>query len=229
VQARPRQRGAPLPQNGIDHDEEVEVDAREIYIVHISVQKISLDDEARISQAAGMNDRERDATSARSPGGSGLWLGLATACLLLVCGAGAYEHAVLVPVWTADPPGSLAVLHGSHALQPGRWWAMVHWPTLLFGLVALVRSRGQARWRWVGLGVGGYVLVLAVTMVWFVPELFALIEDPTAAIPPAEWKARADRWEVLSLVRLAVMFVLGAMLLQAMAEPSARARSDGSS
>jgi len=168
-----------------------------------------------------MNDRERDAASARSSDGPGLSLGLATACLLLVCGAGAYEHTVLVPVWTAEPPGSLAVLHGTHALQPGRWWMVVHWPTLLFGIVALVRSRGHARWRWVGLAVGGYVLVLVVTMAWFVPEVLELISDPTAPIPPAEWKARADRWEVLSLVRLAVLFVLGGMLLRAMAEPAA--------
>jgi hypothetical protein len=147
-----------------------------------------------------------------------LWL--ATACFLLVCGAGAYEHVVLVPVWTADPPASLAMFHGLHPLESERWWRVVHGPTLLLELVALVLLRGQARRRFVAIASGGYVVVLAVTLVWFVPELLALIEDPNAGIPAVEWKARADRWELLSLVRLAVMLLLGAALLRAVSEPA---------
>jgi hypothetical protein len=150
-----------------------------------------------------------------------LWL--ATICSLIVCGAASYEHAVVVPQWTANPPESLAMFHGPHALDIGRWWRTVHVPTLLLEIAALALLRKQARRRLVGIAVGGYVLVLAVTLAWFVPELLALTTDPSAGIPPAEWKARADRWEVLSLVRLAVMLSLSVALLGAVsARPADR-------
>lgn len=149
-----------------------------------------------------------------------LFVRLATILSLVVCGAACYEHVVVVPSWTASPPESLAMFHGPHAITPAAWWPRVHGPTLLASVVALVLLRRQPRRRFVALAVGGYVSVLIVTLAWFVPELLALTSDPSAAIPLAEWKARADRWEVLSLVRLAVMFLVSIALLRAAAEPA---------
>jgi hypothetical protein len=51
----------------------------------------------------------------------------------------------------------------------------------LDGIVALALVRKQARRRLVGIAVGGYVLVLVVTLAWFVPELLAITTDPSAA------------------------------------------------
>jgi hypothetical protein len=123
-------------------------------------------------------------------------------------------------VWTADPPASIAMFHGLHPLESERWWRSVHGPTLLLEIVALVLLRAQARRRFVAIAALGHVVVLAVTLAWFVPELLALIGDPSAAIPAAEWKARADRWEALSLVRLGVLLALSASLLRAVSEPA---------
>jgi hypothetical protein len=150
-----------------------------------------------------------------------LWL--ATIGLLVVCGAGSYEHAAVVPQWTARPPESLVMLHGPYALAPMTWWRSVHPPTLLLGIAALVLLRHQARRRFVAAGVAVYAVALAATLGWYVPELLALTSDPGAAIPAAAWKARADRWEMLSLVRLAALFVASVALLRAVAAPPHRA------
>ena len=162
---------------------------------------------------------EPETTSPRAIGWGDRILWLATVCFLLMCGGGAYEHVAVVPAWTADPPASIAMFHGPHPLASGRWWTSVHGPTLLLGLVSLVLLRAQGRRRLVAIAVGGYVVMLAVTLAWYVPELLALIGDPSAAIQPAEWKARAERWEALSLVRLGVLLALAFVLLRAIAEP----------
>jgi hypothetical protein len=146
-----------------------------------------------------------------------LWL--ATFCYLVVCGAGSYEHAVIVPAWTSNPPSSIAMFHGPYALDLGRWWLKVHPVNLLLLLAALWLLRRQARRKYLAFAVGGHLLVLAATALYFVPELFALTMHPDAGLPAAEWKARADTWEILSLARLACMLLFGGALLRAVSEP----------
>jgi hypothetical protein len=68
----------------------------------------------------------------------------------------------------------------------------------------------------------GYVVVLVVTGAWFLPELLALTLDPTSPIPAGEWRARAQRWEVASLMRLAVMYVNAGLLVWAASAPPTR-------
>ncbi|MCA9688353.1 MAG: hypothetical protein KC636_02005 [Myxococcales bacterium] len=149
-----------------------------------------------------------------------LVLRLATIATLVICGAGSYDHAVLVTAWTANPPDSIAMFHGPYALDMGAWWTKIHGPTLLLMIAALALLWGQTRRRHVAAALVIYAHVLVVTLAWFVPELLTLTTDPNAGIPLAEWKARADRWELWSLVRLAVMYGVAALLLRAVAEPS---------
>jgi hypothetical protein len=142
-----------------------------------------------------------------------LWVAmLAVVC---VCAAGSYEHLVIVPEWTEAPPGSLAMLHGAHAIDTGRWWRVVHIPTLTLCIGAFALLRGHPRRRLVGAAALVYLLVMGATLAWYLPELMALTADPTAAIAPAEWKARGERWELASLVRLGVMYGVAGLLVRA--------------
>jgi Na+/H+-dicarboxylate symporter len=134
----------------------------------------------------------------------------------IVCGAALYEHVAVIPVWTRNPPETIAFLQPPNGLQAALWWQSIH-PIVLTALVAAV----VASWRNKAVRspllaiLGGYVFVLAATGVWYVPELLALTTDPNAEIDPAEWKMRADRWEVLSLGRIAFMLVLTTFLARA--------------
>jgi hypothetical protein len=68
----------------------------------------------------------------------------------------------------------------------------------------------------------GDVGVLVATGAWFLPELLALTGDPAAPIAPQEWRTRAQRWEVASLARLAVMYVNAGLLVGAASATPAR-------
>ncbi len=142
-----------------------------------------------------------------------LWVAMLAA--VCVCAAGSYEHVVIVPEWTAAPPGSLAMFHGAHAIDTGRWWRVVHIPTLTLSVAAFARLGGHPRRRLAGAAALVYALVLVATLAWYLPELTALTGDPTAAIVHAEWKARAERWEVASLARLAAMYAVASLLVRA--------------
>ena len=152
--------------------------------------------------------------------GAVLWL--AMLAVIAVCAAGTYEHVVIVPVWTEAPPDSLSMFHGPYRIDTGRWWRVVHIPTLLLIVAAFLLVRGRPRRRFVGAAVFGYGLVLAVTVGWFLPELVALTGDPAATIAQQEWRGRAQRWEVASLVRLAVMYVNAGLLVWAASAAPAR-------
>jgi hypothetical protein len=142
-----------------------------------------------------------------------------------VCAAGSYEHVVIVPEWTEAPPASLAMFHGPHGIDTGRWWRVVHIPTLLLAVTAYLLLRGHPRRGFVGAAALSYVMVLGATGAWYLPELVALTEDLAAPIAPHEWRERAKSWEVASLVRLAVMYVNAGLLLWATAAPPTNQKS----
>lgn len=152
-----------------------------------------------------------------------LWLAMLAATG--VCAAGSYEHVVIVPQWTSAPPESIAMFHGPHAIDTGRWWKAVHVPTLLLTLVAFTLLSWHPRRRFVAGALGGYALLLVLTAAWILPELTALTSDPSAPIPPEDWRVRAQRWELVSLLRLAVMYVNAGLLAWAAAHAWGRARS----
>jgi hypothetical protein len=135
----------------------------------------------------------------------------------IVCGAALYEHVAVIPVWTRNPPETIAFLQPPNGLQAAIWWQSIH-PIVLLSLVAALVAcwRNQPVRRSIAAIIGGYVVVLALTAAWFVPELLTLTTDPTAEIDPAEWKMRADRWEVMSLARIAFMLVLTTFITRAL-------------
>jgi hypothetical protein len=144
-----------------------------------------------------------------------LWIAMLAA--VAVCAAGSYEHVVIVPEWTEAPPDSLAIFHGSYGIDTGRWWRVVHIPTLLLTIAAFLLLRGHPRRSFVAGAALGYIVVLAATGVWFLPELVALTDDLAAPIARHEWRNRAQYWEVASLVRLAMMYVNAGFLVWAAA------------
>jgi hypothetical protein len=148
----------------------------------------------------------------------------------LVCGAGAYEHVALIPVWTANPPDSLAVFQPPHGLRADLWWQAIH-PVVLLLLIAAMVANWQhkpAR-NSIAIMIGGYLAILIATAIYFVPELLALTTDPSAPIAPGEWKIRADRWELLSLLRLVVMFALTTFLARGLLRAGAASGAEQAS
>lgn len=68
--------------------------------------------------------------------------------------------------------------------------------------------------------LGFYVAILAVTAVYFVPELMALTQTAYSTSIDGELTRRANLWEMLSLLRLALLVVLAFALLWGLSKPS---------
>jgi hypothetical protein len=136
----------------------------------------------------------------------------------LICGACVYEHVAVIPVWASNPPESLAMWHGRYRLVAERFWMAIHPLTLLALGGALALNWSTPGRDLLAMVLGAYVVVIiAPTAAWYVPELMKLTRDDKADIPPASWRTRAKRWEVLSLVRGALVLALLMPLVRAAA------------
>jgi hypothetical protein len=72
--------------------------------------------------------------------------------------------------------------------------------------------------------MAGYVLVLIITFLYFVPELLDLISTPFNDSVDARLTERADRWVTLSLIRAGVLFILSFILFIGLTKTEHRER-----
>lgn len=151
-----------------------------------------------------------------------LWL--LVVCLGIEIGAGIYEARVLVPLWSAAPPGSL-VNYNLQALRPNpgaNFW-IVSTPLVgllsLANVVAAFRSRGGNR-RWWLLGAAVAFLMVVATFVYFVPALQRF--EALRQTGPDEIAGQVHRWVVLNWVRAAVYLAAWVSLLRAFGGSGAR-------
>lgn len=138
---------------------------------------------------------------------------LASIAFISIIGAAIYEHAAVVPAWSAAPPRSLSMFQGEYGLQAVHFWKPVHPVAMLLLAGALITNWRQPRRRQLLIVITGYVTILAITAAYFVPELVAIT---TSAYSPAvndDLAGRAQMWETLSLVRLGGLLVLAVVLL----------------
>lgn len=148
-----------------------------------------------------------------------LFLILACISFVVVIGGAVYEHLALVPVWSSAVPASLSVFQGEYALMPQNFWIPIHPVTTVLLAAALVANWPTDRRGLVASVLIGYLIVLGVTFLYFVPELMVLTKTPFSETVDGALTARAGTWEALSLVRLAFLLVLAIVLLSSLAKP----------
>jgi len=138
----------------------------------------------------------------------------ALACLSfsVVIGAAIYEHVAVVPQWAAAPPASLSMFQGQYGLKPEPFWMAVHPVTLLLLAASLILSWKTKRRKNILITLVSYVLILAITFIYFVPELLSITGTAYSADVDSSLARRAGLWETLSLVRLATLVVLSITL-----------------
>jgi hypothetical protein len=142
-----------------------------------------------------------------------LSLVLAGLSFVVMIGGGTYEHAGVVPVWSAAVPASLTMYQGEYAIEAARFWMPIHPITLLLFIVALVSNWRTPRRRFILVPLLAYVAILVTTFLWFVPELMAITQSAFSTAIDAELTQRAGNWERLSLIRLAFLLLMAVILL----------------
>ena len=146
----------------------------------------------------------------------------AFACLAFsaVIGAAMYEHLCVVPQWAAAPPYSLSMFQGEYGLKPEEFWIPIHPITLLLIITTLAFSWKSTRRKNVLISLAGYVAIIIITAIYFVPELLDITGRPYSTEVDAALTERAKMWEVLSIVRMLVLGALAIVLFLGLTKPS---------
>lgn len=137
----------------------------------------------------------------------------ASISFIVVIGGATYEHTAVVPVWASAPPASLAMFQGNFPLAAPNFWIPVHPVTLLLLMAALIANWGKESRKFILITLGGYLAVLLVTFIYFVPELVSITGSAYSTSLDSSLTQRAKTWEALSLVRLGFLLVLATSLL----------------
>lgn len=138
---------------------------------------------------------------------------LASISFVIVIGGATYEHLAVVPVWSAAVPASLTMFQGEYALAAARFWIPIHPVTLVLQIAALLLNWRTERRKFIVITIVGYAAVLAITTVWFVPELMAITQSAYSPSIDPKLTQRAEDWETYSLIRLAFLIILAINLI----------------
>jgi hypothetical protein len=139
---------------------------------------------------------------------------------IIVIGGATYEHAAVVPVWTSAVPASISMFQGEYGLTPWNFWVPVHPVAITLLTLGLIANWRSERRNYILTTLVGYLVILAITFVYFVPELLAIVvETPYSATIDTGLTRRANLWEILSLVRLGGLLVLAVTLLLGLSKP----------
>ncbi|RPD43016.1 hypothetical protein [Chitinophaga barathri] len=130
----------------------------------------------------------------------------------VVIGAAIYEHIAVVPRWSAAPPLSLSMFQGEYGLNPTPFWIAIHPVTLALLAVSIILFWKTGSRSHLLITSIGYLLILAVTFAFFVPELVAITGSAMSENADISLTKRAGLWETLSLVRLSFLVVLSIIL-----------------
>lgn len=149
---------------------------------------------------------------------------LASISFMLIIGAAVYEHLAVVPSWTAAPPASLEMFSVEYPLESGHFWMPIHPVTVLLLIIALIVNWNTARKKNIFFVLLGYVAILALTFVYFVPVLMEFITMPPQDRVDQALTEKASTWELLSLIRLVFLFVLAYFLLKTLTISNATTR-----
>lgn len=130
----------------------------------------------------------------------------------VVIGGAIYEHIGVVPKWRLAPPVSLSMFQGKYGLDPSTFWKSIHPVTLILFIITLIIFWRTASKPYILIPLIGYILVLIITAIYFVPELLSITGTAFSDHADASLMQRARLWEILSLVRLAFLIILSIIL-----------------
>ena len=120
----------------------------------------------------------------------------------ILLGGIVYSHIVYFPVYLSSLPDSAVLVNGPYALHEERFWLLIHPVAILSLLISLALNwKNRTVRKLIAIPLIVYVLAIVVTALYFVPELGNFKNSPNMNVSRAEWLARGQRWQYLSLIR----------------------------
>ena len=129
--------------------------------------------------------------------------------LILLCfsmaasiGGGLYEKLVVIPLWSASPPSSFAVIQPDTGVPLQNFWIPVHIAITVFVLLALFLNWKEPKVRRLLLfGLGSYIVMRVWSGLYFIPEMLAFQKIPLDSAPSTELSARVESWTFWTVFR----------------------------
>jgi len=145
---------------------------------------------------------------------------VATVLYGVLLGGVVYSHVVFFPVYLSSLPDSAVLTNGQFALHDENFWMLIH-PMLLLSLIITLFVNWADRYRRnrIALTLAVYALVLVISITWFVPSLLEFKDSPRSSVAVEEWHDRGDRWQHMSWLRGATLFIFSIPLLLALVKP----------
>jgi hypothetical protein len=122
-------------------------------------------------------------------------------------GAEVFDSIVNDPVWSAS--AATAREWQSKGIDPGRFYAIFSMLLLLVSIVTLAvgwRARKPLR-RWLLAATALFILAVAVTLGYFLPEIIQIRSADAVSIPDEELTGRIRRWILLDTGRELMVFL----------------------
>jgi len=137
-----------------------------------------------------------------------LWMLLTTLAYFLMNGAQLFETAVLVPKWTAKPPGSLSVLQGPYAPDLKTFWIVAHSIHELSFIAAIIFCWKFPQIRYALLIIfGAHIAIRLWTLGYFAPNIMAF-QKADVQLVSTELQAAVARWRNLNYIRVVAFVAL---------------------
>jgi len=144
----------------------------------------------------------------------------------VLLGGVVYSHVVYFPVYLSHLPESAVITNGPYALHEENFWLIIH-PVLVLSLIVSLAAncRDAARRKLIASTLAVYIVVIAISGVYFIPQLMEFRSSPQSNIPATEWTARSQHWLHMSWIRGTTLFIFSIPLLIALARPKTNANS----
>jgi hypothetical protein len=142
------------------------------------------------------------------------WLLITTLVYFLMNGAQIFETAVIVPKWTADPPGSFQLFKGKHGLDLKTFWIAIHSVHELTFIAAIAFCWQLEQVR------NGLLILFTIhfavrvwTLVYFAPRIIEFQRIANTGEQSDNLLVRVTRWKNLNYLRVGVFIAVSLALV----------------
>ena len=138
----------------------------------------------------------------------------------VLLGGATYAGLVYFPAYLSHLPESSVVVTGPYGLNETVFWLTIH-PLLILSLIIslTINWSDKQRRKLIAVPFAIYITILVITQIYFLPELGAFHTSAESGLSTAEWAVRTSRWQMLNVVRAAVLYSSMIFLMMALARP----------
>lgn len=142
------------------------------------------------------------------------WLCITTLVYFLMNGAQLFETFVLIPKWTAAPPGSLQLFKGKYGLDLKTFWIIIHSIHEITFILAIIFCWNITEIRnWLLILFAVHFAVRVWTLAYFAPNIIRFQKIANTGETVADLPARTKKWKQLNYLRVGLFVAVSIALV----------------